>query len=424
MKKDKTCTPIRAERFHIVLAGGCLLTGGIGGLVALSYRLLLERSEVWLSDILEYVGGNPLKTAGWFAVLASLAWLVSRLLKYEPLTAGSGVVQVKGELAGEEEQSWQRVLPVKFLGGFLCLMGGLAMGRAGPSIQMSALAGKGVAQGLRQGKNEEKLLMICGAGTGLAATFHAPFAGLLFVLEGFRRARSVTAGVLTAVSCLTASLISFAILGAKPVFYVDTVRTLPGSCYVLIILLGVVLGILAVFYSWFHRKAKEVYQNVSFLNGWKRMLVPFMCAGALSLTVPGLLGSGHGLLDRLAGGDVLIGVAALIFAGRFLFSAVCFGSGAPGGIFVPLLVLGGYLGGIFAMAGVQLFGLDAGLVNHFVLFAMAGYFAAVIRTPLTAVVLVCEMTGSPAQMIPMAVVSVTAWAVSQVCGIEPILGKK
>ena len=119
MKKDKTCTPIRAERFHIVLAGGCLLTGGIGGLVALSYRLLLERSEVWLSDIFEYVGGNPLKTAGWFAVLVFLAWLVSRLLKYEPLTAGSGVVQVKGELAGEEEQSWQRVLPVKFLGGFL-----------------------------------------------------------------------------------------------------------------------------------------------------------------------------------------------------------------------------------------------------------------------------------------------------------------
>ena len=109
-----------------------------------------------------------------------------------------------------------------------------------------------------------------------------------------------------------------------------------------------------------------------------------------------------------------------LLVGRFLFSAVSFGSGAPGGIFFPLLVLGGYMGGIFAMAGIRLWGLDPVFLNNFVLLAMAGYFAAVVRAPLTGIILIFEMTGTLTQMLSLSVVSIVAYVTATLLGSRPI----
>ena len=81
---------------------------------------------------------------------------------------------------GKLNQVWQRVLPAKFLGGFLSLFAGLSLGREGPSIQIGAMTGKAVSQTLDRGKTEEKYLITCGASAGLAAAFHAPLAGVTF----------------------------------------------------------------------------------------------------------------------------------------------------------------------------------------------------------------------------------------------------
>ena len=117
---------------------------------------------------------------------------------------------------------------------------------------------------------------------------------------------------------------------------------------------------------------------------------------------------------------MLLGTAVFLLVGRFLFSAVSFGSGAPGGIFFPLLVLGGYMGGIFAMAGIRLWGLDPVFLNNFVLLAMAGYFAAVVRAPLTGIILIFEMTGTLTQMLSLSVVSIVAYVTATLLGSRPI----
>ena len=122
--------------------------------------------------------------------------------------------------------------------------------------------------------------------------------------------------------------------------------------------------------------------------------------------MPSVLGSGGDLIVDLTGGELLLGAAALTLVVKFLFSAVSFGSGAPGGIFFPLLVLGALIGGIFAMACVELFGLDPVYINNFVLLAMAGYFTAIVRAPITGIILLFEMSGTVSQMLSLAVVSV------------------
>ena len=117
---------------------------------------------------------------------------------------------------------------------------------------------------------------------------------------------------------------------------------------------------------------------------------------------------------------MMFGTMMLILAGRFLFSAVSFGSGAPGGIFFPLLVIGGSIGGAFATAGVQYMGLDPVYVNNFVLLAMAGYFAAIVRAPLTGIILIFEMTGNLNHMLSLSVVTIVAYVVATLTGSRPI----
>ena len=420
MKKSISGTLSRARRFPVLLIGEGLLVGGIGGFVVVLYRMALDVAGDWLDEILAYAGQTPWRMAGWFLVLGALAWLVSRLVSWEPLISGSGIPQLEGEMAGKLEQKWYRVLPAKFLGGFLCLLGGLALGREGPSIQLGAMAGKGISRGLDRGKTEEKFLLTCGAGAGLSAAFHAPLAGVMFSLEEVHKNFSVSALLSVMTASLTADFLATAVLGTDSVFQFTITRELPVHFYWMVLGLGVVLGVLGAFYNWFTLKVQSLYDRATFLNSTGRILIPFFCAGVLGFTAPELLGSGHDLIEKLTSVDMLLGTAVFLLVGRFLFSAVSFGSGAPGGIFFPLLVLGGYMGGIFAMAGIRLWGLDPVFLNNFVLLAMAGYFAAVVRAPLTGIILIFEMTGTLTQMLSLSVVSIVAYVTATLLGSRPI----
>jgi len=117
---------------------------------------------------------------------------------------------------------------------------------------------------------------------------------------------------------------------------------------------------------------------------------------------------------------MVLGTIILIFIGRFIFSAVSFGSGAPGGIFFPLLVLGGFIGGAFGTAAADYIGMDPMYINNFVALAMAGYFAAIVRAPITGIVLIFEMTGSLDQMLSLSVVSIVAYITATMLRSEPI----
>ena len=219
---------------------------------------------------------------------------------------------------------------------------------------------------------------------------------------------------------LTADFLSSTVLGADSVFQFDILNALPMEYYWMIVLLGVVLGIMGAFYNWFTLKAQECYQKATFLSPTMKIVIPFLCAGVLGFTAPKLLGSGHALIEELTHTEMMLGTILLLLLGRFLFSAISFGSGAPGGIFFPLLVIGGFIGGAFASVGVQFFGLDSMYINNFVLLAMAGYFSAIVRAPLTGIILIFEMTGSLSQMLSLAIVSIVAYVVATLLKSKPI----
>ena len=136
MGKDIAETIKRADRFKVILIGEGILVGFFAGFVVLLYRVALEFAGEWMKAIVGFASQNALSMAVWFAALALMACIVAALIRFDPMIAGSGIPQVEGEVAGMLEHKWWRVIIAKFAGGFLCMLGGLALGREGPSIQL------------------------------------------------------------------------------------------------------------------------------------------------------------------------------------------------------------------------------------------------------------------------------------------------
>ncbi len=401
-----------SDKIEVHLVGEGLLVGLAGGIVVVAYRFCLEHAEELTQTIVNGARGNALYMALWFLVLAILAILVARIITWEPFAASSGVPQLEAEHLGKVDVTWWRVLIGKFVSGVMCTFGGLAMGRCSPSVQLGAMAGKGVSKALGRDEEEEEILKTCGASAGMAAIFHAPLAGAIYGLEQIHKSFTMIAFLPALAASVAADFLVAVFLGTDTIFNLGVVEPFPVRYYILLVILGVILGAVAALYDWIVLKVKSVYDHAKKVPTTVKILIPFLCAGVLGFIHPTFLGGGHGLIDELTAGDMLISFMVVVIVVRILFFAISFGSSAPGGIFFPLLVIGAYIGGIFISLGIQYLGIDAQYFDTFVVLAMGGFFAAVARAPLTGIVLMLELTGSINQILPLALIALTAFVVA------------
>ena len=418
--KNRLIKTLNIKRFKLVLLLEGLLVGILAGLVIVGYRICLTNGALWLQRILAYCKQSIFTIIIWFVILFVIALVVTKLLDWESLISGSGIPQLEGELAGKIDAKWWRVLIAKFFGGFLANFSGLALGREGPSIQLGAMVGKGIGKVLKRGKTEERYLLTCGASAGLAAAFHAPLAGVMFALEEVHKHFSAPLLISVMTSSIAADYLMSSILGMAPVFSFNIHGTLPTQYYWMVIILGIILGLLGAFYNKALLFVQSLYNHSRHLNNYTKLLIPFILAGILGFTVPQLLGSGDTLVDLLIEGKLTMSLILLLLAGKFLFAITCFGSGAPGGIFFPLLVIGCLIGGAFANISVDYLGLDPIYINNFILLAMAGYFTAIVRAPVTGIILIFEMTGSLNHLLSIAIVTIVAYVVADLLKSKPI----
>lgn len=403
------------EKFHYALVLQGIAVGIAAGLVTAAFRLALAKADDLLHTALDFGTRHPWFILLWFGILLAAAGAVTLLLRWEPLIAGSGIPQVEGEIEGKLQQNWWRVLAAKFLGGVLTIGAGLSLGREGPSIQLGAMAGKGVARLTKRGLSGERLLMTCGASAGLSAAFNAPLAGILFALEEVHKSFSIAILLPATASSVTACFLSRLVFGMQPEFPFTAVQAIPLAHYWMVLLLGALTGLLGVLYNFCIEKSQNLYGRVKPL--YLKTAIPFVLAGVLGFAYPAVLGGGNGLVGQLAAG---IGLSSLLllFVMKFAFSMLSFGSGVPGGIFLPLLVLGAAAGGLFSGLLSQLGA--ANDLQSLVILGMAGFFAAIVRAPVTGVILISEMTGSLTHLLPLALVSLTAYAVADLLHAQPI----
>lgn len=146
----------------------------------------------------------------------------------------------------------------------------------------------------------------------------------------------------------------------------------------------------------------------------------FLLIIPIGLFAPDLLGGGNELIIQLGLFSPTIGILASLFILRFIFSMVSYGSQLPGGIFLPILTLGAILGSLYGNLAVEFVGMDPIYISSFIVLSMAGYFTAIGKAPLTAIILVTEMVGSLNQLMPLAVVSLVSYTIADLTGAKPI----
>jgi len=419
--KQNTCnTLLHWQSFRLKLVFEGIGVGTITGLLIVLYRYLLEKAAVLLTYIYKAISVAPLLVIPWIVVLIIIGYVVGLMVKHEPMISGSGIPQVEGVLLRKLHMEWLKVIIGKFIGGVLTIGAGLSLGREGPSVQIGAAVGQGVSDVFKRVKIEEKYLITSGASAGLSAAFGAPLAGVMFALEEVHKNFSPLVLLSALSAAISADIVTSGFFGLKPVFNISNLTILPIKFYFYIILLGIFLGVLGVAFNKILLKTQDLYTKQLWLPKEMRIIVPLLISVILGILLPRVLGGGHELITALMTGNFSLTVLVILVLVKFLFTMASYGSGAPGGIFLPLLAIGALIGNAYGIVLVHIVHFDSIYINNFIILAMAGYFTAVVRAPITGTILITEMTGSFSQLLSLAVVSIVAYIVCDILASKPI----
>lgn len=407
--------------FRLRLFGEGILVGLAAGLVICLFRFGLEQAEELRSLFYLY-----LTTAewywhlGWFLLLLIIGQILVYLIHLEPMAAGSGIPQVKGVLLGLVKLRWLSVLCTKLVGGILGIGSGLSLGREGPSIQLGAVAAQGISRLLGRTRMEERYLLTSGASAGLAASFNAPLAGVIFALEELHRNFSVAVMLPAMAAAMTATIVSRALFGAEAVFIFSHLPALPLNYYGYVILIAIVTGFCGVIFNKGLLTIPVFYSLPYFQKPIVKICFPLIIAGILGYFLPQVLGGGNKLINSLAAVPVSLQMLLLLLVFKLLFTLLSYGCGVPGGFFLPMLVIGALCGSICSNILVSLQLITADYAADMVIMAMAALFSASVRAPITGTVLIMEMTASYEQLLPLAISSMVALIIAELCRSKPI----
>ena len=365
-------------RFHFIWRGA--VVGVIAGFVISLFRLCIEN----MLKIVKIVFSAGFEKPIWMLLLFLffiVAWLVNaKFIKDEPNISGSGI----------------------------------------PQVQLGAAVGQGFGEKTKLKGTGLRVMIAGGAAAGLSSAFNAPIAASLFVTEEIYHNFSPLIWTTALSASVTANLVSLYFFGMTPVLHMAYIHTLPLWQYFHLIILGIFLGLLGLVYDKFTLGVPKVYSKIFKFPRWFHGIIPLIILVPIGLLFPSTLGGGNSLIISLGSHPTATTIFLGLFILRLLFSTVSFGSGLPGGIFLPILSLGAILGGLYGS-----FMADIGLmpriyVVNFIIYAMAGYFACISKAPFTAILLVTEMVGSIKHLMPLAVVALVAYMVVDLLRGEPI----
>ncbi|MCL1468333.1 chloride channel protein [Argonema galeatum] len=414
----KRLRQILRPRRRLAIAEACLI-----GLVAALASVLLKVGVGALGTMRVHISSNyppylVLPAIGLcFGFAAGL--LVERLA---PEAAGSGIPNVKAALAGVPmELSW-RVAFVKLISSTIALGAGLTVGRQGPTVQVGAALAAQLSRWLPTSPDHRRQMIAAGAGAGLAAAFNAPLAGVLFVVEellhdvsGFTLGTAILASFIGAVVSrllggrslnLNSSQSFGPDLGSTAVQISFSMPEIP--CY---LVLGILAGIFGALFC------RGIFVSLAFYKRTIRISLPGriglagLVSGLALALLPDSFRDNTGLREFLLEGDASWQMAAIAFAAQFILTLIAFGSQAPGGLFAPSLILGSALGYLVGLLATHFLGLGTPIT--YALAGMGAFFSAVSKVPITAIVIVFEMTTNFDLVLPLMIASVTSYLVAE-----------
>ena len=410
----------------ISLIGKAIVVGAVTGFLVSIFRWIIDHTLKGLMVIYPTMAHHPQLLIPYIAATILIIFILSKILKSSLLDlVGSGVPQIEAILLNEHKMNAWSVLWRKFVGGLLAICPGLFLGREGPCIQMGACIGQLFGEKLNISEKEKRFLLECGVAAGLSAAFSAPLAGVIFLLEEITFDFHPQGCITALAAAITSDFVTILFFGVRPCLYIPVHANMPKDSYSWLLLLGILIGFLSFGYQytllnlrWWYSKIKlpQIYHSA----------VPLLLVIPIGLWNTRILGGSHDFIAYVAGLDQnsnltsLLGLFVTFFIIRFCFSMISYGASVPGGIFMPILVLGALIGAIAGVVMIHQNIIPAQCYLNFVVISMAAYFGAIEEAPFTAITLLTEMVGSVDQILPMTILTSIAYITSNLLGGQPI----
>jgi CIC family chloride channel protein len=404
------------------LIGLALLVGAGAGLGAIAFRWLVETATRVFSGHADYAGAGRVAHPWlpWLGVaFVILAPAVGGLV-YGPLvdrfareTRGHGVPEVMLAVSQRGGRIPAKVAVVKAVASAVCIGSGGSVGREGPIVQIGSALGSALGRLVRVPEPRLRILVACGAAGGIAATFNAPVAGVFFALELLLRdfaAESFGAVVLAAV---TASAVGRAVLGDTPFLHLPVFTLHSPAEFALYAVLGVLAGGLGVLFTRVLYTVEDVCDRLYRGPEWLRPAVGGLGLGLLLLALPQMYGVGYPVLAAGVAGRYTLAFLLLLLVGKMLATSLTIGVGGSGGVFAPALFVGAMFGEAFGQVAHAVLPGVAGPAGAYALVGMGAVFAGTARAPITAVLIMFELTGEYTIILPLMLAIVLATAASR-----------
>lgn len=433
----KTNLLSRLYRHGVQLMAVGIITGICAGIIVTFFNIAAELLAKYAKDLYSLIRENPAFIPLLFIALAAIAFLISTLSKYVPMVRGSGIPQTEGAARGLLELKWYKSLPSMVAACLVCIVSGLTAGAEGPSMFIGATCGDGTSKMLRCTDMERRYQLTGGACAGLAIAFNAPLTGIVFAFEEAHRRFTPAIFICAFSSVLSATITRNVLYQAMNMPITSSFSTyslvqIPLNAYGFVALAAIISGLLGFGFYCLCLLSRKVFAKITFAKGMGKMLIPFLTAGVFGLITASAMGGGHSFIQSLGtnGGvdaqDVttvfsspIVVSLIIILLLRAIATVLNLGAGVPCGIFIPMLSIGACIGALVSkLCGVM--GMDSIYADCIVMICMATFFASIVKAPITAIIMVVELTWQFTLLIPVILGVSFGYMASEIFGAKPI----
>ncbi len=425
---------LRGSRWGLFVLAMVIGVGAGFGAVAFRY---LVTGVTWLATGRGEFGQGGHQLSSHLPWLGQAFYLIIPVLGgllYGPLVyrfareaRGHGVPEVMVAVSENGGRIRPQVSVVKALASALTIGTGGSVGREGPIVQIGSAMASTLGQRVRVPESRLRMLVACGAGGAIAATFNAPVTGVFFALEIILRELAGDALFAIMLSAMVADAVAVPMLGAKPFlsgFPRDTVLQ-HWQQYLLVAVLAVLAALLGQLFRVVLYGAEDLFDRLwGDRPEWLRPAVGGVLVGLVLLALPQMFGVGYPVMFKALAGHYAIWFLVLLVIGKMVATSLTLGIGGSGGVFAPSLFIGLMAGTAYGMIVGHLFGPAAGDPALYAAVGMAGVFCSSTRAPLTALASVVEMTGDFTLTLPMMLTAGISTVVSRAMGYGTIYTTK
>lgn len=352
-------------------------------------------------------------------IVGPLTYFLSRESK------GPGIGEVIAAVAVRGGHIRPRVVPIKILASAICIGSGGSAGRVGPIVQIGAAIGSTVGQLTKVPTSKMRALVACGAAGGIAATFNAPIGGVIFALEVILGNFAGAHLMMVIISSVTAAVIGIIFFGTAPAFIVPAYTIYHPTELLFYILLGFACGIFAVFYTYVYYKTADIFNMLKFMPGYLKPALGGLLVGLIGVFLPpilgvdfdgittGIFGVGFEGIEMAITGKLVLSTMLALLVIKLIATSLTIGSGSSGGVFAPGLFMGAMLGSSFGYVMNFLFPQIAPIPAAYALVGMGGLIAGIAHAPITAIIMLFEMSNDYHIILPVMITCILSSVVSK-----------